>query len=151
MKVLIAPMAVIMETSGPATRAAQIAHGLLEAGHEPAFCAALDGNYNEVPGVANFNCPIPSPFGLPMFLGRGMFRFAQAMGAPQRQTVHSYEQVLFFAGNLSKTYFSRDVEAIRQAICSFRPDVVYAEFRLTAIVAAKLEKVLVATGFSFPV
>lgn len=151
MKVLIAPMAVIMETGGPALRAAQLARCLLDAGHTPAFCAALDGNYREVPSVPNYACPIPSPFGLPMFLGRGMSRFATAIGAPQRQTVHSFEQVLFFSGALNRKYFERDVAALRQAIQAFKPDIVYAEFRLTAIVAAKLENVPVATGYSFPV
>ncbi len=151
MKVLIAPMAVIMETSGPATRAAQLCQCLLDLGHTPAFCAALDGNYREVPGARNFECPIPSPFGLPMFLGRGMSKFATAMGAPQRAAVHSFEQVLFFSGALNKRYFADDVAALRQAIQTLKPDVVYAEFRLSAIVAAKLENVPVAAGFSYPV
>jgi uncharacterized protein (TIGR00661 family) len=43
------------------------------------------------------------------------------------------------------------VYCIRKAIQEFKPDVIYSEFRIAAIVAAKLEKVKVVTGYSLPV
>lgn len=40
---------------------------------------------------------------------------------------------------------------IRKAIRDFKLDVVYAEFRIAAIVASKLENINVVTRFSYPV
>jgi hypothetical protein len=40
---------------------------------------------------------------------------------------------------------------IRKAIQDFKPDVVYAEFRISAIIASKLENINAVTGYSYPV
>lgn len=150
MKVLIAPMAAIAETSGPFTRAKTLATGLLQHGHTPALCAAKEINYQPVDGVQEYFAPIPSPMGLPMALGKRAFAVAQHLGMQQRRKVHSFEEVLFIVGAIHEKFFADDVLAVRQAIHEFQPDVVYAEFRPAAIVAAKLENVPVATGYSYP-
>lgn len=150
MKVLIAPMAAIAETSGPFSRAKALAIGLLQKGHTPAFCAAKDINYQPVNGVREYFAPIPSPMGLPMALGKRAFTVAQRLGIQQRRKVSSFEEVLFIVGAIQKKFFTEDVLAIRRAIQEFKPDVVYAEFRPAAIVAAKMETIPVATGYSYP-
>lgn len=151
MKVLVAPMAAVAETSGPFSRSAALCRGLLEAGHEAVLCAAVDVNYRQINRVRNFECPVPSPLGLPGLVGKTMLKFARLSGVPDKVNVNSFEQVLFFDGVLNKKHFRRDVACIRKAIKEFRPDVLYSEFRPAAIVAAKLEGTRIATGYSFPV
>jgi UDP:flavonoid glycosyltransferase YjiC (YdhE family) len=150
MKVLIAPMAAIAETSGPFSRAKALANGLLQKGHTPAFCAAKDINYQPVDGVREYFAPIPSPMGLPMTIGKRAFAVAQRLGIQQRRKVRSFEEVLFIVGAIQKRFFAEDVLAVRRAIQKFQPDVVYAEFRPAAIVAARMENVRVAIGYSYP-
>jgi len=151
MKILIAPMAALAETSGPITRTRALAIEAKERGHEVAFCAAEDGNYHPVENVKNYYAPVPSPFGLPLFIGKRIFKIAQALGVQQKREVRSFEEVLHIVGAIDKEFFPKDVDHLREAIKDFGPDVVYAEFRIAAIVAAKLENVKVVTGYSFPV
>lgn len=151
MKVLIAPMAAMAETSGPFSRAAALSCKLLERGHEVAFCAAEDVNYKSIENVKNYYAPVPSPFGTPMFIGKRVLKMAQLLGVQQKKKVNSYEQVLHFTGAITRKHFNKDVHYIRKAIQDFKPDVVYAEFQISAIVASKLENVKVATGYSYPV
>ena len=150
MKVLIAPMAAVAETSGPFSRAKALAIGLLQKGHKPAFCAAKDINFQHVEGVPEYFAPIPSPMGLPMAIGKRAFAIAQRLGIQQRRKVRSFEEVLFIVGAIQERFFAEDVLAVRRAIQEFQPDLVYAEFRLAAIVAARLEKVRVAISYSYP-
>jgi uncharacterized protein (TIGR00661 family) len=150
MKVLIAPMAAIAETSGPFSRAKALAIGLLQKGQTPAFCAAKDINYQPVHGVQEYFAPVPSPMGLPFLVGKRAFALAQRLGIQQRRKVRSFEEVLFIVGAIKEKFFAEDVSALRKAIREFKPDVVYAEFRPAAIVAAKMENVRVATGYSYP-
>ncbi len=150
MKVLIAPMAALAETSGPFLRAKALALGLLQKGHTPAFCAAKDINYRQVAGVQEYFAPLPSPMGLPMGIGKRAFKLAQRFGIQQRRRVRSFEEVLFIVGAIQERFFAADVSAIRKAIREFQPDVIYAEFRPAGIVAAKLENKPVAISYSYP-
>jgi uncharacterized protein (TIGR00661 family) len=150
MKILIAPMAMPTESQGPMSRARALAAEALKQGHEPAFCAAADPNYRPVKGVRNFFAPVPSFFGTPPWAGRILSYLARVLGIQNRVRVRSYEQVLHLLGITARRFFSHDVEALRQAIRAFQPDVVIAEFRLAAIVAAKLEQVPVVTDYSYP-
>lgn len=151
MKILIAPMAAMAETSGPFSRAVALGNKLIERGHEVAFCAAKDVNYKNVEKIKNYYAPIPSPLGMPMFIGKRMLKIGQLLGVQQKKKVNSYEQVLKFVGAITYKHFSDDVFYIRKAIQDFKPDVVYAEFRIAAIVASKLENIKVVTGYSYPV
>ena len=151
MRILIAPMAAMAETSGPFSRAVALCNKLIERNHEVAFCAAEDVNYKNIENIKNYYAPIPSPLGLPMFIGKRMLKIGQVLGVQQKKKVNSYEQVLQFVGAITYKHFSEDVFYIRNAIKEFKPDVVYAEFRIAAIVASKLENIKVVTGFSYPV
>jgi UDP:flavonoid glycosyltransferase YjiC (YdhE family) len=143
-------MAAIAETSGPFSRAKTLACGLLQKGHTPAFCAAKEINYQSVEGVPEYFAPVPSPMGLPMALGKRAFGMAQRLGIQQRRKVHSFEEVLFIVGAIQEHFFRADVLAIERAIQSFKPEVVYAEFRPAAIVAARMENTPVAISYSYP-
>jgi uncharacterized protein (TIGR00661 family) len=150
MKVLIAPMAAMAETGGPYSRAKALCHELTTAGHEVAFCAALDGNYHEIEGICNYYSPIPSPLGLPMFLGKRILKMSELLHVQSKKSIHSFEEVLHFVGAIDKRFFESDVSFIRKAIKDFKPDIVYSEFRIAAIVAAKMEHVRIAASISYP-
>jgi UDP:flavonoid glycosyltransferase YjiC (YdhE family) len=76
----------------------------------------------------------------------------QRLGVQQRiaARVRSFEQALSLLGATHRRLFARDVEMVRQAIRAFQPDVVITEHRISAIVAARLERVAVAADVSYP-
>ncbi|MCY6960123.1 glycosyltransferase [Clostridium brassicae] len=150
MRVLIAPMSAMSETSGPISRSVALCHKLIEKGHEVAFCSAKDVNFRSVENVKNYYAPVPSPFGTPMFIGKKMLKMVQLLGVQKNKKVNSFEQVLHFVGAISKKHFYKDVLYIRRAIQDFQPDIVYAEARISAIVASKLAGVKVVSGYSYP-
>ncbi len=151
MKVLITPMSAMAETGGPFSRARALALELVRQGHEAAFCAGEDVNYKPVEGIHNYPAPVPSPLGLPGFIGKRLFRMAQKTGAQQSKAVHSFEEVLLFAGALAGKYIQADVQCVRNAINTFNPDILYSEFRLTPLIAARMEGIRAVTGYSYPV
>jgi UDP:flavonoid glycosyltransferase YjiC (YdhE family) len=154
MKLLITPIAIPAgESHGGASRARALAIAARARGHQVAFCAAEgDPNYRPVAGVANFRAPLPKLFGLPTWAGRMLTRLGQRLGVQQRVAarVRSFEQVLSLLGATQRRFFPRDVAVLRQAIRAFQPDVVITEHRLSAIVAARLERVAVAADYSYP-
>jgi UDP:flavonoid glycosyltransferase YjiC (YdhE family) len=150
MKLLIAPLAAPVETSGPMSRARALAAVALKRGHDVAFCAAEDPNYRPMEHVRNYIAPVPSVFGTPVWIGHWLMRFGKFLGLPQRMPIRSFEQVLYMIGATAKAFFPRDVTAVRHAIQAFRPDVVFAEARIAAIVAARLEQISVVTDYSYP-
>lgn len=151
MRVLISPMSAMVETKGPFSRAVTLANEFVKRGHEVALCAAEDINYHSIEKVKNYYAPIPSLLGIPKFIGKNIFKMAQLTGLQQKKKVNSFEEVLHFVGAIDRKHFTDDVSCIRKAIQEFKPDVIYSEFRIAAIVAAKLEKVKVVTGYSLPV
>lgn len=151
MKILITPMGAMAETSGPFSRTKKIANACLKKGHEVALCAAEDVNYQPIKGVKNYYAPVPSPFGLPMFLGKNLFKVAQKLGIQKKKEIHSFEEVLHISGAISKTHFKKDISSIQKAIINFEPDILYAEFRIAAIVASKIMNKKVITSYSYPV
>ena len=147
---MIAPLSALGETKGPMSRARTLAQVGKRRGHQVAFCAALDFNFQPVEGVPNYLAPIPSPFGTPLAVGKRVFRFAQLTGLQARRVVHSFEEVLYILGAIHPRFFHRDSEAIRAAIRQFLPDLVFNELRPAAVVAARLEQVPAVTGLSLP-
>ncbi len=150
LRLLIAPMAVAAETGGPFTRARALALAAQEQGHVVAFCAAEDPNYRPVDGVANYVAPVPSPFGTPLPIGRILFRVALLWFRNHEMPVTSFEQALYIVGATANKFFARDVQHLRLAIRTFRPDILFAVERPAAIVAAKLEHIRVVTSYSLP-
>ena len=139
MKILLAPMAALAETGGPSSRVRLLAEGFREAGIDVATCAAEDVNYREIEGVRNYFLDVPMPMGLPKVIATRTFPVAQKLGITARKTVTSFDQVLRFTGNLDYKYLRKSVESMRQAVQEFRPDAVYSEFNISAMIAARKE------------
>lgn len=155
MKLLITPIAIpVGESHGGAVRARALAIEAKKRGHEVAFCAAEDDpNYRPVEGVVNFPAPLPRLFGImPRWAGRMITWLGQTLGLQQRVAarVRSFEQALSLIGATHRWFFGRDVEVVRQAIQAFQPDVVITEHRISAIVAARIERVAVAADYGYP-
>ena len=149
-RVLIVPMAAMAETAGSFVRAEILAARLVEHGFAVATCMAEDVNYKPLPNVKNYFLEVPSPLGLPRFISKRTFPLAQKFGLTAGKRVNSFDDVLFFTGNSSYTYLKKSIQNIRQAIKSFNPDIVYSEFNLSAVIAAKLEQRTVFASASFP-
>jgi len=151
MKILIAPMAAAAPTAGPFSRAKAIAIEAQKREHNVAFCAAEEMNYKTVDGVKNYYSPIPKLFGkIPFTIAKKALPFIQKLKLQEKKEITSFEQVLYISGAITGNFFAKDVFWIRKAIKDFKPDVVFAEFRLAAIVAAKLENIKVVTDYSYP-
>jgi hypothetical protein len=87
-------MAVAAETGGPFIRARALAVEAQRQGHVVAFTAAEDPNYRAVEGIPNYVSPLPSPFGMPLFLGKLFFRGALFLFRYYEMPVTSFEQGL---------------------------------------------------------
>lgn len=150
MKILIISMAAMAETSGPASRCRLLAKGFMKAGMEVATCCAEDVNFRPLEGIRNYYLDIPMPMGLPEPIAKSVFPFAQKIGITSRKRVDSFDQVLFMTGNLEYKYIKNSVSSIRKAISEFHPDIVYSEFNISAIIAARIERITLYCTISYP-
>ncbi|MDU7042179.1 MAG: glycosyl transferase family 1 [Actinomyces sp.] len=123
---------------GPWSRAQRVARAFQDAGHEVALAWGDDGNCAD-PGGPTLEIPVPSPLGLPEAIARHTFPLASRLGLMGRKPVHSFEEVLWLTGALDERYTRAAVELLRTHMCATRPDVVYSEFNLAAVVAARAE------------
>ena len=126
------------QMGGPWTRAQQIARAFLSRGHEVTLAWGDDGNCVD-PVAPTFGIPVPSPLGLPEAIARHTFPLASRLGLMGRKPVHSFEEVLWLTGSLDYRYSCVAVEKLREFMRSWHPDVVYSEFNLAAIIAARAE------------
>lgn len=126
------------QMGGPWSRAQQIARAFLSRGHEVALAWGDDGNCVD-PIAPTFEIPVPSPLGLPEAIARHTFPLASRLGLMGRKPVHSFEEVLWLTGSLDYRYSCVVVEKLREFMRSWRPDVVYSEFNLAAVIAARAE------------
>ena len=150
MKVLISPMAAMAETGGPTSRCRLLVQGFKNAGIEVATCMAKDVNYKEISGVKNFFLDVPMPMGMPEFIAKRSFPVAQKLGITSKKRVTSFDQVLWLTGNLDYKYLKKSVESFKAAINEFKPDIVYSEFNISAMIAAKALGVKLYSTVSFP-
>ncbi len=150
MKILLVPMAAMAETSGPSGRCRLLAEGFREAGFEIATCRAEDVNYKAIEGIYNYHLETPMPFGLPRAIASRTFPIAQKLGITSRKTVSSFDEVLWFTGNLDYRYLEKSVASVRKAIWDFSPDAVYSEFNISAIIASKIEQIPLYATVSYP-
>ncbi|MGL6198744.1 MAG: hypothetical protein ACRC3H_07400 [Lachnospiraceae bacterium] len=150
MKVLISPMSAMAETSGSFSRIKILADALLTSGHEVAVCAAEDINYKPIQGAVKYELSTPMPLGLPKTISSHMFPLAQKLGINKRKTVNSFEEVLFLAGNINYKYLRKSTAEIQKAIQDYKPEVVYSEFNIAAVIAAVLEQKRLFTTASLP-
>ena len=56
-----------------------------------------------------------------------------------RKPVHSFEEVLWLTGSLDYRYSCAVVGELREFMRTWSPDVVYSEFNLAAVIAARAE------------
>ena len=150
MKVLISSMAAMAETAGPSGRARLLVEHLKKEGFEVATCISEDVNYKPIEGIKNYYLEVPMPLGLPKAIAAKTFPIAQKLGIIERKNVASFEDVLHFTGNIDYNYLLKSVEDIRKAIADFNPDIVYSEFNISAIIAAKLEEKSLYATISYP-
>ena len=123
---------------GPWSRAQRVARAFQDAGHEVALAWGDDGNCVN-PVAPTLEIPVPSPLGLPDAIARHTFPLASRLGLMGRKPVHSFEEVLWLTGALDERYTRAAVELLRTHMCATRPDVVYSEFSLAAVIAARAE------------
>ena len=147
---LIVPMTAMAETHGPASRCRILANRFREAGVEVSTCMAEDVNYRAMEGITNYFLDIPMPMGLPECIAKRTFPIAQKLGITAKKTVDSFDQVLRFTGNLDYKYLKKSVASIRKAIQESKTDIVYSEFNISAIIAAKKEGIPLCATVSYP-
>ena len=123
---------------GPWSRAQRVARAFQDDGHEVTLVWGDDGNCSD-PGGPTLEIPVPSPLGLPGAIARHTFPLASRLGLMGRKPVHSFEEVLWLTGALNERYARAAVEALRTHMRAARPDIVYSEFNLAAIIAARAE------------
>lgn len=125
---------------GPWSRAKRVAQAFRDGGHEVTLAWGDDGNCVD-PGGPALEIPVPSPLGLPDAIARHTFPLASRIGLMGRKPVRSFEEVLWLTGALDERYTRAAVDALRAHMCAIRPDVVYSEFNLATVIAARAEGV----------
>ena len=123
---------------GPWSRAQRVARAFQDAGHEAVLAWGDDGNCVN-PIAPTLEIPVPSPLGLPEAIARHTFPLASRLGLMGRKPVRSFEEVLWLTGALDEHYTRAAVDALRAHMRAIRPDVVYSEFNLAAVIAARAE------------
>ncbi|MDO5574839.1 MAG: glycosyltransferase [bacterium] len=149
-KVLVIPMTAFAENAGTFSRTLLLVQKLKQSQIDVALCAAEDANFRPIEGVKNYHLSVPMPLGLPKAIATRTFSVAQRLGVVGRKAVHSFDEVLFFTGNSNESYLSKSIAEIRNAIEDYKPDVIYSEFNIAAIVAAKLENIKLFITGSLP-
>ena len=123
---------------GPWSRAQRVARAFQDAGHEAVLAWGDDGNCAN-PIAPTLEIPVPSPLGLPEAIARHTFPLASRLGLMGRKPVHSFEEVLWLTGALDERCSRAAVDALRAHMRTARPNVVYSEFSLAAVIAARAE------------
>ena len=123
---------------GPWSRAQRVARAFQDADHEVILAWGDDGNCAD-PIAPTLEIPVPSPLGLPDAIARHTFPLASRLGLMGRKPVRSFEEVLWLTGALDERYTRAAVDTLRSHMHTARPDVVYSEFSLAAVIAARAE------------
>ena len=123
---------------GPWSRAQRVARAFQDVGHEVMLAWGDDGNCVD-PIAPTLEIPVHSPLGLPDAIARHTFPLASRLGLMGRKPVHSFEEVLWLTGALDERYTRAAVDTLHSHMRAARPDVVYSEFSLAAVIAARAE------------
>lgn len=123
---------------GPWSRAQRVARAFQDGGHEVTLAWGDDGNCAG-PIAPMLEIPVPSPLGLPGAIARHTFPLASRLGLMGRKPVRSFEEVLWLTGALDERYTRAAVDILRAHMRASHPDVVYSEFSLAAVIAARAE------------
>jgi len=127
-----------MTGAGSVRRPRAGARGSRGGGHEVVLAWGDDGNCAN-PVAPTLEIPVPSPLGLPEAIARHTFPLASRLGLMGCKPVRSFEEVLWLTGALDERYTRAAVDALRAHMRAIRPDVVYSEFSLAAVIAARAE------------
>lgn len=149
-RVLIVPMAAMAQTAGSLGRAVALGNTLERLGHTVALCVASDINHTEPTSLKEYPLETPVPLGLPAFIGMHTFPIAQKLGITSNKEVKSFEDVLHLTGNIDYRYLKESIEDICDAARGFKPDVIYSEFSIPAIIAAALLGIRCFATVSYP-
>ena len=134
-KIVLVPMLAMAETSGPSSRMKLLKEGLTAEGFNVVTCDDLE---------------VPLPMGLPAPVATRMFPIAQKTGLTSRKTVNSFDEVLRLTGNLDYNYLRRSVNQLVDFKRKEKPDLVYSEFNISAMIAAEVTGVKLCNAVSFP-
>lgn len=150
MRVLVAPMMAMAESSGPALRSRTLASAMVSRGWQVTLCIP-ESSCVAIPDGASAQpvCP-PTPLGIPRVVGRRMFPLAQRLGLNRRVSMTCFDDVLRLTGNTNGRYLEAAVRQLRGIIREGRFDAVYSEFNVAAIIAAKVEGVPIFGTTSYP-
>lgn len=143
-------MSAMAETAGTYSRTIRLAENCKKANIDVAVCSAHDINYKPIKGIKNYFLTVPMPLGLPKMIAANMFPIAQKLGITRIKTVKSFEDVLHLTGNIDYKYLKKSISDIQHAIHDFKPDVIYSEFSISAIIAGKIEHKKMFITASFP-
>ncbi|MBO4352170.1 MAG: glycosyltransferase family 1 protein [Eggerthellaceae bacterium] len=149
MNVLVIPMFALSRMGGPWSRAQSVASAFEQAGHHVVLGMADDGNCVNPCVPTTCQLPVPSPLGLPMAIASKTFPLAEKLGISGRKPVHSFEEVLWLTGALAREYERASISAIYDVIERHRIDVVYSEYSVPAIIAARSLGIPVFGSFSY--
>ena len=123
---------------GPWSRAQRVVRAFQDGGHEATLAWGDDGNCAN-PIAPTLEIPVPSPLGLPEAIARHTFPLASRLGLMGRKPVCSFEEVLWLTGTLDERYTRAAINTLRAHMRAARPDVVYSEFSLATVIAARAE------------
>ena len=149
MNVLVVPMFALSRMGGPWGRAQAISAALERSGCHVVLAVAEDGNCVSPCVTDTCQLPVPSPLGLPMAIASRSFPIAEKLGVSGRKPVRSFEEVLRLTGALAYRYERESVDALCDAIEQWSIDVVYSEYSLPAIIAARALGIPVFGSFSY--
>lgn len=149
-RVLIVPMAAMAQTAGSLSRAFTLGKALESVEHEVALCVASDVNHTKPTLLKEYPLETPIPLGLPAFIGMRTFPIAQKLGITSKKEVKSFEEVLHLTGNIDYKYLKKSVENICDAASGFKPDIIYSEFSIPAIIASSILGIRCFATVSFP-
>ena len=149
-RVLIVPMAAMAQTAGSMSRAVTLGRTLESQGHTVALCVASDLNHTKPTSLKEYPLETPVPLGLPTFIGMRTFPIAQKLGITSKKEVKSFEEVLHLTGNINYKYLKESIEDICDASSGFKPDVIYSEFSIPAMIASSILGIRCFATVSYP-
>lgn len=149
MNVLVVPMFALSRMGGPWSRAQAIAAAFDDAGHRVVLGVAGDGNCINPRVPDTWRLPVPAPLGMPMAISSRTFPLVEKLGISGRKPVRSFEEVLWLTGALAYEYERKSIDALCDAIEAYDIDVVYSEYSLPAIIAARALGLPVCGSFSY--
>ena len=150
MRILVAPMMAMAQSSGPARRAQTLAAAMAARGWEATLCIPEGAPAEVPPGTRPEPVIVPTPLGLPRPLGSRMFPLAQRLGLNRHAPIASFDDVLRLTGNTDGRYLATAVGQLREVLRQGRFDAVYSEFSIPAVIAALAERIPVFGTASFP-